>query len=219
MSAARTSHPFSLCTASSPSSPHCLRSPAASLTEVSSESRTQAGLFQTFGKAMRTGLSEGWHLSCIFGAHCAFLRKDPNTEPALGVASLLPHGWLRWRLLPKDRDPRTRKALFTQTCKLPHDAKQQTDPVPTKVSGRAGDTQGPVLPDPVPSFSFPPFFKHVALRTLLWALKNSSLFLGPQPQLKELGVPVARQGGPSNCTFVTLPPCHLSKINRTSLPR
>lgn len=53
-------------------------------------------------KAVRAGLSEGWHSSCIFGALCAFLRKDPNTEPALGMASLLPHGWLLWILLPKD---------------------------------------------------------------------------------------------------------------------
>lgn len=99
VSAVRASHPFSLCTTSSP---HCRHSPAPWLTAVSSASRTQAGLFQTFGKAASAGLSEGWHFSCIFGVSYAFLRKDPNTEPALRMASLHPHGWLHWRLLLKD---------------------------------------------------------------------------------------------------------------------
>lgn len=96
--AVRALHPFSLCTTSSS---HCL--PLSScLAPCGLFNIQNSGWTFSDSKAVRAGLSEGWHSSCIFGAHCAFLRKDPNTEPALGMASLLPHGWLRWRLLPKD---------------------------------------------------------------------------------------------------------------------
>lgn len=187
--AARGSHPFSLCAAPPPTA--CC-SPVALLNHGISASRTQSGRFQAFGKAVRAGLAGRWRFSYSFGITVPFSGRTPTRS----------QHWLE-TTTQRHRDPRTRKALFTQTCQLPSDAEQQTDPVPARVSGRAGHSQGPVLPAHA---QFPSLLQACSSQDPAAAFEKQRLVPGPQPQVEELGV-------------CLLPPCHLGDINRASLPR
>lgn len=68
-------------------------------------------------------------------------------------------------------------------------------------------------------FQLPSLLQACGSQDTTVGFEEQLLVLGPQSQVKELSVPVALQGGPSSCTLVTLPSCHLGEINRTSLPR